>query len=128
MLTKWESTDESIAVITESNDQTATVKAVGPGRAFIRAYSEDGKCYGTCGIYVELEEVKNLKAIGITNEKMKSGKNTSIHLGKFRYESTNKKIATVSKKGVIKGIKKGSCYVYVYTQNGLYKRIKVRVK
>ena len=59
---------------------------------------------------------------------MKSGKNTSIHLGKFRYESTNKKIATVSKKGVIKGIKKGSCYVYVYTQNGLYKRIKVRVK
>lgn len=70
-ISKWESTDESIAVITESNDQTATVKAVGPGRAFIRAYSEDGKCYGTCGIYVELEEVKNLKAIGITNEKMK---------------------------------------------------------
>ena len=47
---------------------------------------------------------------------------------KLRYESTNKKIATVSKSGVIKGKKKGTCYVYAYAQNGVYKKIKVIVK
>lgn len=44
------------------------------------------------------------------------------------YESTNTKVAQVSTKGVIKAKKKGSCYVYVYAQNGVYKRIKVTVK
>lgn len=45
-----------------------------------------------------------------------------------RFETSNKKIATVSSKGVIKGLKKGTCYVYVYAQNGVCKKIKVTVK
>ena len=44
------------------------------------------------------------------------------------YESSNPKIATVSNKGVVKGKAKGTCYIYVYCQNGLYKKIKVVVK
>jgi len=44
------------------------------------------------------------------------------------YESTNPKIATVTKKGVIKGKKKGTCYVYAYAQNGVFSKIKVTVK
>ena len=32
------------------------------------------------------------------------------------------------KKGVIKGVKKGTCYVYVYTQDGISQKIKVKVK
>lgn len=50
------------------------------------------------------------------------------HIAKFRYESSNPKIATVSKKGKIKGIKKGSCNIYIYAQNGIYKQVKVTVK
>ena len=46
----------------------------------------------------------------------------------MRYESSNTKIATVTSKGVIKAKKKGTCYIYAYAQNGLYKRIKVTVK
>ena len=46
----------------------------------------------------------------------------------LKYESSNKKIVTVSNKGVIKGKKKGTCYVYVYAQNGVFKKIKVTVK
>ena len=46
----------------------------------------------------------------------------------MRYESSNPKVATVSSKGVIKAKKKGTCYIYVYAQNGLYKRVKVTVK
>lgn len=44
------------------------------------------------------------------------------------YESSNTKVATVSKKGVIKAKAKGSCTVYVYAQNGTYKAVKVTVK
>ena len=47
---------------------------------------------------------------------------------KISYESSNNKIATVSSKGVIKGKRKGSCYVFAYTQNGVFARVKVRVK
>ncbi len=44
------------------------------------------------------------------------------------YESSNPAIATVSSKGVIKGVAKGTCYVYVYAQNGVSRRIRVNVR
>jgi hypothetical protein len=47
---------------------------------------------------------------------------------KLRYLSSNKSVATVSKNGKIKAGKTGTCYVYVYAQNGSYKRITVAVK
>lgn len=51
------------------------------------------------------------------------------HIAKFRYESSNPEVATVTKKGKVKGIRKGkSCYIYIYAQNGIYKRVKVTVK
>ena len=56
------------------------------------------------------------------------GKKASIHIAKFRYESTNTKVATVTKKGVVKGKSKGTAYIYVYAQNGVYKKVKVTVK
>ena len=34
----------------------------------------------------------------------------------------------VSSKGVIKATGKGSCYVYAYTQNGVFAKVKVTVK
>ncbi|MDE5863998.1 MAG: fibronectin type III domain-containing protein [Lachnospiraceae bacterium] len=53
---------------------------------------------------------------------------TIKHHRKIAYESDNSEIATVSAKGVAKAKKKGSCYIYVYAQNGVYKRVKVTVK
>lgn len=35
--------------------------------------------------------------------------------------------AYVSKKGQVTGKNKGTCYIYVYTENGIYKKVKVRV-
>ena len=57
------------------------------------------------------------------NAKMKVSNHRPI-----RYESSNKKIATVDTKGKITAKKKGTCYVYAYAQNGIYKKIKVTVK
>jgi hypothetical protein len=47
---------------------------------------------------------------------------------KLRYLSSNKSVATVSKTGKIKAGKKGTCNVYVYAQNGVYRKIKIKVK
>lgn len=55
------------------------------------------------------------------------GKNVKQHVG-VRYESSDPKVAKVSKSGKIKALKKGSCKIYVYTQNGICKTIKVTVR
>ena len=47
---------------------------------------------------------------------------------KVAWESDNVSIATVSKKGQIKGLKRGTCYIYAYAQNGVFAKIKVTVK
>lgn len=56
-----------------------------------------------------------------------AGKTIKIHR-KIAYESTNTSIATVDKNGKIKALSKGSCYIYVYAQNGIFARIHVTVK
>ena len=37
-------------------------------------------------------------------------------------------IAAVSRGGVIRGVSKGTCSVYVYAHNGVYKKVSVTVK
>ena len=44
------------------------------------------------------------------------------------FESSNEKVATVkAKKGVVTGVKPGTCKIWVYAQNGLYVECKVTV-
>ncbi|MBQ6439554.1 MAG: Ig-like domain-containing protein [Mogibacterium sp.] len=56
-----------------------------------------------------------------------AGKNVKKHVS-LRYESSNPKVAKVSKNGKITAKKKGTCKIYVFAQNGLCKTIKVTVK
>ncbi len=56
------------------------------------------------------------------------GKKLKQHTAEIRYESSNKKIATVNSNGKITAKAEGTCYVYAYAQNGVYKKIKVVVK
>lgn len=44
------------------------------------------------------------------------------------FESSNPKVATVTSKGRVKALRKGSAKIYVYTQNGICKTVTVRVK
>ncbi|MGN0703070.1 MAG: Ig domain-containing protein, partial [Lentihominibacter sp.] len=55
------------------------------------------------------------------------GKKAKVHRS-LAFESSNTQIATVTSKGVITGKKAGTCYVYVYAQNGKYYKVKVTVK
>jgi uncharacterized protein YjdB len=47
---------------------------------------------------------------------------------KLCFVSSKKAVVTVSSSGKIVAKKRGTCYVYAYTQNGLYARVKVKVK
>ena len=50
------------------------------------------------------------------------------HAPLLRYWSTNTKIATVTSKGTIKGVGKGTCYVRAMAQNGKTVTVKITVK
>ena len=66
-------------------------------------------------------KIKITKKVKMTKGKVKNHR-------KIKYESANTKIATVSASGKIKAKKKGTTYVYAYAQNGVFKKIKVKVK
>ena len=75
---------------------------------------------------------KSSKASAKTSASVKVGKTTKIAAkatpsGKITYKSSNKKIATVSSNGTVKGIKKGTAKITV-TCNGVSKTFKVTVK
>ncbi len=50
------------------------------------------------------------------------------HVAKFRYRSTNTAVVKVTKSGKIKAVGKGKATVFVYSNNGTAKAIKVTVK
>ena len=54
------------------------------------------------------------------------GKKVKNHR-KLAYESANPKVATVAKNGKVKAVSKGTTYIYVYAQNGVYAKVKVIV-
>lgn len=50
------------------------------------------------------------------------------HAAEFRYKSSNPNVATVDKDGKVRAVARGTCYVYVYAQNGVSTRMKITVK
>ncbi len=95
----------------------------------VHACTNGGKYVNPSSISYKKSKVTLKKGKTFTlKPKYKSKKNVKTHIAKFRYESSNPKIATVSKKGKVKGKKKGKCYIYLYTQNGIYKRVRITVK
>ena len=66
--------------------------------------------------------------IKATQKKARKGKKLCNHTKLLRYTSSNPSVATVSKSGVIKGVKAGKCTVYVQTVNGIWKTVSVSVK
>lgn len=70
---------------------------------------------------------KNKKYTIKATEVASGKKKINIHR-KVKFESTNKKVASVTSGGVVKTKKPGTCYIYAYAQNGVYTKIKVVVK
>ena len=74
-----------------------------------------------------LKKGKTFK-LKVTKKTKMNKKGTVKNHRKIKFESANTKIATVNAKGKIKAKKKGTTYVYAYAQNGVFKRIKIKVK
>ena len=65
----------------------------------------------------------NIKAKAVKNKGIMKNFTKSI-----RYISSDTSICTVNSKGRVKGIKAGTAKIYCYTQNGIYKTVKVQVR
>ena len=50
------------------------------------------------------------------------------HTAELVYSTSNSKVATVSKAGVITAVGKGSCTIYVRAENGVFTTVTVTVK
>lgn len=119
---KWSSSKPSVAAVSSKGVVTAK-KA---GTAVIKAAI--GKYKAVCTVKVKKPMLK-VKKTSIT---IKKGKKIKLGVtvapkAKITFKSSNKKVVKVTDKGIIKGLKKGSCKITVKC-NGLTKMIKVKVK
>lgn len=125
--------DASKVTFSSSNTKVVTVdKSTGKivakaaGKAVITV--KCGSLKTSCTVTVKNPTLKLAK----TSASIKVGKKTTIKpkttpSGTIKYTSSNKKIATVSSKGVVTGKKKGTAKITV-TCNGVSKTFKVTVK
>lgn len=125
--------DASKVTFTSSNTKVVTVSkttgkivAKAAGKAVITV--KCGSLKTSCTVTVKNPTLKLAK----TSASIKVGKKTTIKpkatpSGTIKYTSSNKKIATVSSKGVVTGKKKGTAKITV-TCNGVSKTFKVTVK
>ena len=67
------------------------------------------------------------KTAQIQAKEVKKDKKIARHR-KLCYESSNTKVATVTPDGLIRATGKGTCTIWVYAQNGIYKALKITVK
>lgn len=75
-------------------------------------------------ISLKAGEKARIKATGV-----KASRKTKVKtILKMRYVSSRPEVALVTARGVIKAKSKGSCIIYAYTQNGISKGLKIKVK
>lgn len=119
----WKSSNTSVATVSSSGKVTAKKN----GTAKIMATTDDGNLVATCKIKVKTKVTgvslpSSAKAyIGKTTKLTASIKPSSASNKEVTWKSSNKNIATVSSKGVVKGKKSGTVTITVTTKDGSYK-------
>lgn len=118
-------------VWTSSNPEVASVRdgkitAKKAGKAVISVSAGDYKV--SCSITVKKPKLKGVpRKLTLKEGRKKRLKVVSVPAGKVKYRSSNKKVAAVTKKGVIKAVGKGSCKIHILC-NGVKKTVKIKVK
>ena len=117
----YKSSNKKVAAVNSKGKVTA--KKTGKAVITVKCGSYKTKV----AVYVN-EKLKLKKSSAVIEVKGKTSiKATTNITGKITYTSSNKKIATVTSKGVVKGIKKGKATITVKC-NGVSKKFKVTVK
>ncbi len=127
---KWSTSNKKIATV--SSKGVITPKK--PGTVKITVTTVDGGLKATCKVTVK-RAIKsftlNKKTLSINkgaSYTLKVSKKPTDATEKITFSSSNKKVATVSSKGVVKGIKKGTATITAKTEKGLTFKCKVTVK
>ena len=128
----WSTSDKAIATVSS----TGVVKGIKKGTVTITAVSKDNKkIKATCKITVKEIEVKSVAFAGNSVEVI-VGKTVTIPATvspsnatnkKVTYSSSNAKIAKVDSKGVVTGVKKGTCTITAKSSNGKTAKTTVKV-
>ncbi len=127
----WTSSNKKVATVTKSGKITAKKK----GTAKITVKTKRG-AKAVCRVKVQKSKVvtKSLK-VNKSSMKLKKGKKATITVvrkpitarEKIYFESSNKKIATVNSKGVVRAKKAGYCKIKVRSKNGKSKTVNIKV-
>ncbi len=117
----WKSSNTKVATVSA----TGNVKGTGRGYAAITATTASGSKIATCKVTV----TQPVKSVTLSRKTLTLKKGSTYRLlanvlpsnannKKVTWKSSRKTVATVSYKGLVKGIKKGTSYIYVYTVDG----------
>ena len=122
----WKSSNKKIATVSNG---IVTGKKAGVATITVTADKKSAKCVVSVSkknTTLTLKKTSGTVKVGKTIKiaKKKIGKGDSIK----SYKSSNKKVATVTKKGVVKGVKKGNAVITVQTKKGAVATFKVTVK
>lgn len=128
---EWVSSNKKVATVSKSG----LVKAISPGKAVITVSSKSPKTKAVCTIVVgsKVKDVSISTAGTLILEPGKSSvikakvvPSTSLYKT-LSYTSTNKKVATVTKTGVVKAIASGDCKITVKGKSGKSREVTVHV-
>ena len=125
----WTSSDKKIAKV----DKNGVVTGVAPGTATIKAKNKYGS-YAECKVKVWSYPTKvtmkksSIMAKGSKMQLKPKIKPEGAKNKKFTWSSSNKKVLTVSKKGIITAKKAGKATITVKTSNGKKAKCKITVK
>lgn len=122
----WKTSSKKVATVSNG---IVTGKKAGVATITVKADNKSAKCVVSVSkknTTLTLKKTSGTVKVGktIKIEKKKIGKGDSIK----SYTSSNKKVATVTKKGVVKGVKKGNAVITVQTKKGAVATFKVTVK
>lgn len=126
----WKSSNTKVLKVSKNGKLTP----VKPGKATITVTTEQGGLKAKCKVSVE-REIKSLK-LNKSKANLKAGQTLTLKATvspsnatnkKITWTSSNKKVATVSSKGVIKAVGGGKATIYAKTANGIKKKCVVTV-
>lgn len=126
---KWVSSDKKIATVSKSG----VVKTKKSGTVTITAVGKNGY---QGSVLIRVKRAPYQVKLSPKKLNLKKGKTKQLKYSvpkgckamAVTYQSSNKKVATVTKSGVVKGKKAGSCTITVKTYNGKKAKMQVRVR
>lgn len=126
---KWISSNKSVLSVNTSGIVVAN--KVGTAKVIVRTFNGKAR---TCTITVKraprsIKLSVSSKTVLLHNKyalkaKLSSGSASNV----IRWSTSNKKVATVTSGGIVKGVGTGTCYITVKTYNGRSARCKIKVK